>query len=63
MVRRKLGDEGRRIGLIRWFREGEEWLPETVVGTVVKRAGGIWHLDLNGETQALSESDWSMYQP
>ncbi|POH62092.1 hypothetical protein C3B61_18505 [Cryobacterium zongtaii] len=63
MVQRKLGDVGRRIGLIRWLREGEEWLPEIVVGTVIDRASGVWHLDVNGETRVLNECDWSMYQP
>ena len=63
MGRRKLGDVGRRIGLVRWSYRGEAWLAEIVVGIVVKHAGGVWHLDSNGETRALNESDWSLYQP
>jgi hypothetical protein len=63
MGRRKLGDVGRRIGLIRWSYEGEAWLPETVVGIVVKHSDGVWHVDSYGKARVLNESDWSMYQP
>jgi hypothetical protein len=63
MGRSKLGDKGRRIGLVRWSFEGGTWLPEMVVGIVVERAGGIWYLDSNGEARTLNESDWSVYQP
>jgi hypothetical protein len=63
MGRRRLGDVGRRIGLVRWSQVGEAWVPEIVVGIVVKHADGVWYLDSNGETRALDESDWSMYDP
>ena len=63
MGRQKLGDSGRRIGLIRWFKEGEEWSPEIIVGIVVERTKGVWHVDVNGEIHALIESEWSVYQP
>jgi hypothetical protein len=63
MVRRKLGDVGRRIGLIRWTHEGGEWVPETVVGIVVEHSGGVWHLDVNKNVRALNKSDWSVYHP
>ena len=63
MGRKKLGDVGERIGLVRWSYVGEAWLPEIVVGIVSKQASGIWHLDSNGQTHALNKSDWTMYQP
>lgn len=63
MGRQKLGDVGRRIGLIRWSMEGEEWSPEIIVGVVVDRANGVWHVEVDGEIRALVESDWSLYQP
>lgn len=63
MGRRRLGDIGRRIGLIRWTQVGEACVPEMVAGVVVKHADGVWHLGSSGETRALNESDWSMYEP
>jgi hypothetical protein len=63
MGRRKLGEVGMRIGLIRWINDGGEWLSEIVVGIVGDRVGGVWHLDVNGEIRALNESDWSIYLP
>jgi len=63
MVQRKLGDVGRRIGLVRWSHDGEAWIPEIVVGIVVDHTDGIWQLALDGEIRALNESDWSLYQP
>jgi hypothetical protein len=63
MGRQKLGDAGRRIGLIRWFKEGEDWSPTIIEGIVVDHAEGIWRVDVNGEIHDLNESDWSIYQP
>jgi len=63
MGRQKLGDAGRRIGLIRWFKEGDDWSTKIIEGIVVDHAEGVWHVDVNGEIYALSESDWSIYQP
>ncbi|PXA68002.1 hypothetical protein CTB96_15195 [Cryobacterium arcticum] len=53
----------RRIGLLRWFHEGEEWLQEIIVGIVIDRSAGVWHLDLDGEFRTLKQSTWSLFQP
>lgn len=65
MGRKKLGDVGKRIGLVRWSYEGraKAWLPGIVVGLVVKRASGIWHLDSYTQPHALNVSDRTMHQP